>query len=201
MNIVLFSGRKGGTGKTTLAHLAAYGAVLSGVPGVVVHTDARAPLTMQGRPYQYIDGRAPEDLHAVLSWAQASAGAGLVVVDGAGNRPAVAELLAPAADLVLIPCGIGGEDAAMALADLDAMPGAWIIVNRWPMTPGHARRRKAEGYIGQLPAERILCRLGESASADRFSESDVAPWRTPSPRVNSAARRLFARVAMQLAAQ
>jgi hypothetical protein len=82
----------------------------------------------------------------------------------------------------------------MALQDLQALPGAWIVVNRWPMTPKHPRRAKAEAYIAQLPAERILCRLGESAAADRFTESDASPWETPSSRVNNAARALCSRI-------
>lgn len=62
------------------------------------------------------------------------------------------------------------------------------------MTPKHPRRAKAEAYIAQLPTERILCRLGESASADRFTESDASSWETPSSRVNNAARSLYVRV-------
>ncbi len=66
------------------------------------------------------------------------------------------------------------------------------------MTPKHPRRPKAEAYIARLPAKRILCRLGESAAADRFTESDAAPWVTPSARVNSAARSLYSRIAARL---
>jgi hypothetical protein len=193
MNIVAFFGTKGGTGKSTLSHLLAYGAALHGLPALVIHTDAREPERHQGRPYHYFDGRDPKKLYAALERAKVAA-EGLTVLDGAGNRPAVADVLSKAADLVLIPCGIGGQDAAMALNDLDALPGSKVVVNRWPMTPKHPRRAKAEAYIAQLPAERILCRLGESAAADRFTESDATPWETPSPRVNGAARALYVRV-------
>lgn len=193
----MMAGTKGGTGKTTLAHLMGYGAALQGLPALVLHTDAREPERHQQRPYHYLDGRDPKTLYAALERAKA-APRGLAVLDGGGNRPAVAEVLARAADLVLIPCGIGGQDAPMALADLADLPGSLVIVNRWPM-PKHPRRAKAEAYIAQIPADRILCRLGESSAADRFSESDRAPWTTPSARVNSAARRLYQRVAAQLA--
>lgn len=68
------------------------------------------------------------------------------------------------------------------------LPGAWLVVNRWPMLPKHPRRPKADAYTAQLPRERILCRLGESAAADRFTEPDREPWTTPRTRVISAAR-------------
>ena len=102
---------------------------------------------------------------------------------------------------MLIPCGIGGQDAPLALADLAQLPDAWLIVNRWPMVPKHPRRPKAEAYLAQLPRGRILCRLGESAAADRFTESDAAPWATPSARVTGAARALYRRIAERLTAQ
>ena len=199
MKIVAFFGTKGGTGKSTLSHLLAYGAALKGLPALVVHTDARDPEHHRGRPYHYFDGRDPAKLYGALERAKGAA-AGLCVLDGGGNRPAVAEVLSKAADLVLIPCGIGGQDAVLALADLAALPDSWLVVNRWPMTPKHPRRPKAEAYLARLPAGRILCRLGESAAADRFTESDTAPWVTPSARVNSAARSLYSRVAARLQA-
>lgn len=155
-----------------------------------MHTAAGAPERHQGRLYHYFDGREPAHLYAVLERAQASEG-GLCVIDGAGNCPGVSAILAKAADCVLIPCGIGGQDATLALADLEQLPGAWLIINRWPMLPKHPRRAKAEAYIAQLPRERILCRLGESAAVDRFTESDRALWTHPSQRVTNAARRLY----------
>jgi hypothetical protein len=84
----------------------------------------------------------------------------------------------------------------MALADLAALPGAWIVVNRWPMVPKHPRRAKAAAYIAQLPVDRILCRLGESAAADRLTESDTEehPWGALPPRVTHAARSFYSAV-------
>lgn len=201
MKIVAFFGTKGGTGKSTLAHLLAYGAATQGQPALVVHTDAREPERHQGRPYHYFDGRDPTALYRALERAKV-APEGLTIIDGAGNRPAVAEVLAKAADLVLIPCGIGGQDAAMALADLARLPAALVVVNRFPTMPKHPRRAKAEAYIAQLPRERVLCRLGESAAADRFTESDTDahPWPVPSTRVSSAARALYLRVRERLQA-
>jgi hypothetical protein len=198
MKIVAFFGTKGGTGKSTLSHLLAYGAALHGLAALVVHTDAREPERHQGRPYHYFDGRDPARLYALLERAK-GAESGLCVLDGAGNRPSLTATLAKAADLVLIPCGIGGQDAPLALADLAQLPDAWLIVNRWPMVPKHPRRPKAEAYLAQLPRERILCRLGESAAADRFTESDAGPWTGPSTRVNDAARALYRRIADRLA--
>jgi len=193
VKIVAFFGTKGGTGKSTLSHLLAYGAALQDLPALVIHTDAREPERHQGRPYHYFDGREPKRLYAALEKAKAAPD-GLTVLDGGGNRPAVAEVLSKASDLILVPCGIGGQDARMAINDLEVLPRSWIVINRWPMTPKHPRRAKAAAYIAQLPTERILCRLGESAAADRFTESDLSPWETPSSRVNSAARAMYSHV-------
>lgn len=201
MKIVGFFGSKGGTGKSTLSHLLAYGAALHEVPAIVVHTDARAPEQHVKRPYHYFDGRDPARLYGLLERAKGAEASGLCILDGAGNRPDVAATLAKAADLVLIPCGIGGQDAAMALVDLARLPGAWVVINRFPMLPKHPRRQKAEDYIQQLPAARTLCRLGESVAADRFTESDRQPWTTPGTRVNNAARALYRRVEQSLAGQ
>ena len=84
MQIVGFFGSKGGTGKSTLSHLLAYGAALHDVPAVVVHTDAREPEQHQGRPYHYFDGREPARLYALLERAKAPESSGLCILDGGG---------------------------------------------------------------------------------------------------------------------
>jgi len=188
VRVVAFFGSKGGTGKSTLAHMLAYGASLNKQIALVVHTDERAPEVHNERPYHYFDGREPERLYALLERAKDPENKGLCILDGAGNRPGVAKVLAKAADLVLIPCCIGGQDAPMALADLERMPEAMVVINRFPTVPKHPRRAKAEAYIQQIPLERILCFLGDTAAADRFTESDKAPWTTPATRVNNTSR-------------
>jgi hypothetical protein len=55
-------------------------------------------------------------LYGALDRAKGADG-GLWVLNGGGNRPAVAEVLSKATDLALIPCGIGGQDAVLALAE------------------------------------------------------------------------------------
>ena len=199
MKIVGLFGSKGGTGKSTLSHLLALGCALHGRPALVIHTDARDPERHEGRPYHYLDGRDPRTLYAALERAKAAAD-GIAVLDGGGNRPGIAGVLAQVCDLVLIPCGIGGQDAVMALADLETLPGAWIVITRWPMVPKHPRRPKASQYIAQLPAGRILCRLGESAAADRLTESDTEerPWGAIPTRVTHAARIFYGAVSYRL---
>lgn len=200
MKVVAIFGRKGGTGKSTIAHLLALGAALHDQPALVIHTDAREPERHHRRPYHYLDGRDPRRLYAVLERVKAAAGGGIAVLDGGGNRPGVAEVLAKTADIVLVPCGIGGQDVTMAVADLAALPGAWVILNRFPLLPMHPRRPKAEAYIAPLPQDRILCRLGESAAVDRLTESDTEmhPWVTPPTRVLSATRKLYSIVYAKL---
>lgn len=199
MKIVAIFGSKGGTGKSTLSHLLALGASLHDQPSLVIHTDAREPECHQARPYHYFDGRDSHRLYAALERAKAAA-VGIAVLDGGGNRPGVAAVLAKAADMILIPCGIGGQDGPMALADLAMLPGAWIVVNRWPMLPRHPRRPKAEAYIAQIPRDRILCRLAESAALDRLTESDSdgRPWSALPFRVKHGARLFYRAVNARL---
>ena len=45
---------------------------------------------------------------------------------------------------MVLPCGIGGRDARLALADMVQTPDAWLMINRWPTLPEHPRRAKIE---------------------------------------------------------
>src|SRR5512143_2662276 len=101
MQVIAIVSSKGGTGKSTLAHALAWGATLGQAMGIMVHTDQRPPLNSTGRPYGYIDGRTPERLVQVLE--DAVRHEGLLIIDGGGNRPAFDQIIAQAADLVLVP--------------------------------------------------------------------------------------------------
>jgi hypothetical protein len=189
MRVVALVGSKGGTGKSTLAHALAFGATLRAGVGVMVHTDHRPPVGSTGRPYGYVDGRDPERLVQVLE--KAHAHDGLLVIDGGGNRPAFDRLMAQAVDLVLIPVTLNAEDLRLAVQDLERLPTARVVFNRWPLNP--FTRIVAERYEASLPRERYLGRLIELGSVRRFLE-DGGTW-TPLPtKVHHFARALYGMV-------
>ena len=66
-NIVYIGGRKGGSGKTTTAHLACLGAILRGQPAAYILTDPHRSLKHEGRPYSVMDGRDVNALAKIIS--------------------------------------------------------------------------------------------------------------------------------------
>lgn len=189
MKVITIFGSKGGTGKSTLAHALAFGATLRGEMGIVVHTDNRPPVDCTGRPYGYVDGRDPEHIVRVLE--NAKQHEGLLVIDGGGNRPAFDSVIAQAADLVLVPVTLNAEDIRLASSDLERLPEAWAIFNRWPVN--WFARAVAERYATRLPQERCLGRLIEVGSVRVFLD-DADPWQTPPTRTNNFARALYGMV-------
>ena len=185
MQVVATVGSKSGIGKSTLAHALAFGATLRQAVGVMVHTDQRPPVASTGRPYGYIDGRTPERLVRVLE--DAARHEGLLVIDGGGNRPAFDQVIAQAADLALIPVTLNAEDIRLALQDLERLPGAKAVFNRWPVNP--FTQAVALRYEARLPKDRYLGRLIEVGGVRAFLE-DAEPWQTPPTKVNNFARAL-----------
>ncbi|MBY0333130.1 MAG: hypothetical protein K2X49_20915 [Acetobacteraceae bacterium] len=153
--VVAFAGSKGGTGKTTLSHLAAHGAgsLPRPVPAVVVTTDPEDELAEGERRYVVVDGRSPallaDQLQRLLAMDRL-----LVLVDGVANRADVDRVLADIADLVLVPFGPSAQEGARAAANLAALPAAVAVPNRWPTHPGVAKR--ARRWLDIVPAARRL---------------------------------------------
>jgi len=189
MKIIAFFGRKGGSGKSTLSHLTAYGAAFRGVPALVIHTDDREVETHINRPYHYQDGRDEKKLIKLLEYAKSTSD-GICIIDGAGNRPKLDAILIKVADLVLIPCGVGGQDAKLALDDLKRLKNSKIILNHWP-SKNHPRRKKAEQYINKIPKNKIFARVGDSQGVDRLTEDDESEFQTLPTRINKFARSLY----------
>src|SRR4051794_3197138 len=153
--VIAFAGSKGGTGKSTLSHLVAHGAgsLPRPIPTVVVTTDPEDLLAEGERRYVVVDGRSPpllaNQLQRLLSIDRL-----LVVIDGVANRSDVDQILAQIADLVIIPYGPSAQDGARAAANLDGMPLAVGVPNRWPTHPGVAKRAKR--WLEMVPATRRL---------------------------------------------
>lgn len=173
--VVAFAGSKGGTGKTTLSHLVAHGAgsLPRPIPAVVVTTDPEDTLAVGERRYVVVDGRSPpllaDQLHRLLGIERV-----LVVVDGVANRADVDRVLAEIADLVVIPYGPSAQDGARAAANLDGLPTAVAMPNRWPTHPGVAKRARrwleAVPATRRLPALRAIPKLDALLGPDAYGE-------------------------------
>jgi len=173
--VIAFAGSKGGTGKSTLSHLAAHGAgsLPKPIPTVVVTMDPEDALAEGERRYVVVDGRSPpllaDQLQRLLSIERL-----LVIIDGVANRSDVDRILSEVADLVIIPYGPSAQDGARAAANLKALPVAVGMPNRWPTHPGVARRarRWLEAVPGnrRLPALKAIPRLDALLSRDSYGE-------------------------------
>jgi len=173
--VIAFAGSKGGTGKSTLSHLAAHGAgsLPRPIPTVVVTTDPEDALAEGERRYVVVDGRSPpllaDQLQRLLGIERL-----LVIIDGVANRSDVDRILGEVADLVIIPYGPSAQDGTRAAANLKALPVAVGMPNRWPTHPGVARRarRWLEAVPGnrRLPALKAIPRLDALLSRDSYGE-------------------------------
>jgi hypothetical protein len=173
--VIAFAGSKGGTGKSTLSHLAAHGAgsLPRPIPTIVVTTDPEDSLAEGERRYVVVDGRSPsllaDQLQRLLAIERL-----LVIVDGVANRSDVDRVLGEVADLVIVPYGPSAQDGARAAANLGVLPAAVGMPNRWPTHPGVAKRarRWLEAVPGgrRLPALKAIPRLDALLTRDSYGE-------------------------------
>lgn len=153
--VIALAGSKGGTGKSSLSHLIAHGAgsLPRAIPSVVLTTDTDDDILSDERRYLVLDGRDPAQLANELERLLAEPRL-LVIIDGAAGRPEIDAVISEVADLVLLPFGPSAQDAARAAKNLEALPKAVALPNRWPTHPGVAKR--ARKWLEMIPAKRRL---------------------------------------------
>ena len=153
--LIGFLSEKGGSGKSSLAHLVAHG--LGSLPhvidAVVVVTDPLDEVHKVNRRYFVADARDHARLPALLRKLDQRDDL-VVVVDGAAGRVAVDEALGKQADLILIPFTGAYQDVERAVRHMDRLPGAVGVPNRWPTHP--ATKAHANRLLDMLPATRLL---------------------------------------------
>ncbi len=157
MKIITFAGRKGGVGKTTNSHAAANGLAMLGIPSAYILTDRRQLPSDESRTYTVIDGRTADQLEQAISTAKSHKGAGIVVIDGGGNREAVDELLGSISDAIFLPFGASDDDVATVAEDMAKFPKAWAWPSNWPSNSKAAEIDR--GYVeklAELYPDRIL---------------------------------------------
>lgn len=153
---IVIAGDKGGSGKTTTSHAIAHGLAMHGVHAFHISTDPRREiLPAQARRYATLDGRDPKVLGTLLDRLGGMERA-VALIDGGGGRPDVDRVLSKAADLTILPFMQSQTDLRVVKADMDRLPDAVGLPNRWP-TQKWARdvadrelREELESYLSRL---------------------------------------------------
>lgn len=198
--IIAILGNKGGTGKTTNAHLLCYGLGLLGTHSVCLLTDThREPLDKHGRNYLPMDARTPAQLAALVKKLGVVDG-WLGVIDGGANHPERDLALAQHADLVILPFRESHEDIRTVIADLERLPKAVALPSQWATNAWQreAANRSVAQSMGKYRA-RMLEPLN-AISASKLLLQHQFPDTIPTP-LRNAARRFAAQVLDRLRVQ
>ena len=148
-------GSKGGSGKTTAAHLIAHGcgSLARPIAAVVLTTDPEEVVRTDRRRYATMDGRTRETLLGSMR-KLIQVERLLIILDGAASRPDLDALVAEVADLALLPYKPAAQDVERALGNLARMPAAVALPMDWPVLP--ASRKRIRRYLDQVPEDRRL---------------------------------------------
>ena len=182
--IIYVDGQKGGTSKTTTAHLLCLGAVLKRQPAAYVLTDPHRRVKSEGRPYGVLDGRDGNALAQVITSSRVTQN-GWLIIDGGGNRPSFDQVMTRQADLTLLPFRASEEDTDAVALDLDSLPNAIALPAAWPTNryAGASAQRLIEELSARYPdrvvsspvdfvnstAELVGTSLDNSASVLRYA--------------------------------
>jgi chromosome partitioning protein len=192
MKGVAFAGKKGGTGKTALAHALALGAAWQGAPAYFMHTDDREPLHVNGRPYAYYDARDPKSLETLSNTALNNDG--LFIIDSGGNRPKFDKWITKSMDLVIIPFM---PDPEVVKTNLDHMKrleeeGACTVRALINAYPSHRNEREyVAQFLADIPTEKIIGYVAKTEAIRTLRIDDNPSFKTPVTRVNNLSRRLY----------
>jgi hypothetical protein len=191
-HIVYVGGSKGGSAKTTTAHLAALGAILRNQPAIYVVTDPTRKVRGEGRPYGVLDGRTPANLANILS-ASRTATTGWLFLDGGGNRQELDIELAKEADMCILPFRASEEDLDTVADDMRRIPDALAWPAAW--TVNAFAQKAAEFYIDALSKAFPLRVISPPIPfVNSVSELLADALGSPATPVRSLARKVFDKI-------
>jgi len=178
--LIVVAGEKGGTGKSTIAHLIGHGcgSLPRPIDCAVVTTDPGDMPISGSRRYLPVDGRDPAKLAGILSALDQQERL-LIVLDGAAAREQVDKLASGMADLILLPFGPSIQDATRAWRDMERMPNAVALPNRWPTHRDVAAR--AQQWMDMIPADRRLPPVPALPRTDELLGADASYARVATP--------------------
>ncbi|MDR2261142.1 MAG: hypothetical protein LBE06_09525 [Azoarcus sp.] len=183
--IICVIGNKGGTGKTTLAHMLCQGLGLLGYRAACVLTDmSREPLSPNGRRYITADARNGDALFKVVDKLR-TLDDWIGIVDGAGNRTDMDHKLYTLGDIALLPFRDSHEDIRTVVHDLDLFPRAYAVPSQWPVNTW--QRGAADRNVARLMAafrHRILKPV-DALSASKLLLQKQVPEQLPSPLIKA----------------
>lgn len=164
-------GSKGGSGKSTAAHLIAHGcgSLPRPVPTVVLTTDPEERPRTDRRRYLVADARTKADLLAQMKRLLPVERL-LVVVDGAAARADLDALVSDVADVAVLPFRAAAHDAERARDNLARLPQAVALPMDWPRHPGTLRR--ARRWLEGIPEDRLLPPFPHLPKLDGFMSED-----------------------------
>jgi len=199
MNGIAIMGNKGGTGKTSIAHLLALGAAWNKIPAHFMHTDDREPIKVNGRPYMYYDARKPEILKTLVI--AAINNDGICIIDCGGNRPEFDKWVCECVDLIIIPVCPDPEDVKEAITHAKRLKNnsntsIKFLINKYPFN--HMEKKFVTRYFDKLPQEMVIDKIGEVKAVRLLRESDENPFKTPPLKVNNLARLVYRQVKEEL---
>ena len=174
--VISILGAKGGSGKTTVAHLLAHGmgSLPRPVDAVVVTTDALQPFFTAPRRYGMTDGRALDNLPVIIQKLDKNERL-VIIVDGAASRPDLDKLLIGVSDLLVLPYRPSYGDAERAVQDLERLPGSVAIPTAWPRHPDvEARARR---FLDMLPSNRRLGPIPQLSRVDELLDPSPEAYR------------------------
>jgi hypothetical protein len=153
--VIALVGSKGGSGKSTAAHLIAHGcgSLARPVPTVVLTTDPEEHPRTDRRRYVVMDARTRDGLlghmRRLLEVERL-----LVLLDGAAGRPDLDQVVSEVADLAVLPFKPAAQDVERAVENLKRMPAAVALPMDWPALPATAKRVRR--YLTAVPEDRRL---------------------------------------------
>jgi chromosome partitioning protein len=153
--VIALVGSKGGSGKSTAAHLIAHGcgSLARPIPTIVLTTDPEEHPRTDRRRYAVADGRTRD---ALLSQMRKLLQVErlLILLDGAAARPDLDQVVSEVADLAVLPFKPAAQDVERAADNLKRLPTAVALPMDWPALPATAKRVRR--YLNAVPEDRRL---------------------------------------------
>jgi len=153
--LIAVLGTKGGSGKSTTAHLLAHGAgsMPRMIPAVLITTDPEEEPRTDSRRYVVVDGRTEALLLEELErWMPDQRM--LIVIDGSAARGDVDRILKDIADITLVPFKPSVQDAERVIVNLTKLERAVALPTDWSKHPGTAKRDRV--FLNKMPKGRLL---------------------------------------------